>query len=107
MTDAATIEQQVRQEYPYFPVSEDGTHYTVTPEELPEMYEAMVADRVTIRLAAAQRQADDDQEQARLRRARDLIAKIETGTATEALAALREAVPILIRREVRRGLSSG
>lgn len=52
MSDPTTIEQRVRAENPWFAVSEGGASWTVSPEEFPDEYEAMIADRVVLAIQA-------------------------------------------------------
>jgi hypothetical protein len=65
MTDPATIEQRIRSENPWFPVSEGSASYTVSPDELPEIYEAMIADRVAMTLSAEAEAAEETQQRTR------------------------------------------
>ena len=53
------IDAAIRDEFPAFPVSEGKAAFTVSPDELPEVYEAMVADRVRLELAAQEEAGAD------------------------------------------------
>jgi hypothetical protein len=40
------VEARLRMEYPHFTVSEGDVSYNIYPDELPEIYEEMLSDRV-------------------------------------------------------------
>lgn len=91
MPDRGAIEQRVRSENPFFPVSEGSASWTISPDEFPEEYEAMVQDRVDMGMEAA-KQAEDQEAQRQQRSA--LIAAMRSGRATPQQ--MQEAVALLL-----------
>jgi hypothetical protein len=70
----------------------------VTREEFPGWYEDLIAERVAWATSASAEAAAAANDQARLRQ---LLGDVESGTAAQALAALRVLVPRLVQREIR------
>jgi hypothetical protein len=94
-----TIEERVRAEHPFFVVTEGTASFTVSPEEFPEWYEEMIAERVAWATEAEAQATIEAAEQTRREKAKAAYTRLKAGTATSAQ--VQEVVAWLLRQEVR------
>jgi hypothetical protein len=95
----AEIDARVRAEHPFFKMSEHDRDIFVTPEEFPEWYEELIAERVVWATEAEAQAAADAVEQTRRDQAKAAYDALKSGTATNAQ--VQKVVAFLLRERFR------
>jgi hypothetical protein len=99
MSTPAELAARIRAENPTFTINENAQHITVSPEEFPEWYEELIAERVLWATEAEAQAVLDAAEATRREKAKAAYTRLKAGTATNAQ--VQEVVAWLLRQEIR------